>query len=77
MFFRSIPEIVWALLFVRAVGLGPAAGVLAIGITYGGMLGKVYSRFLIRRYAPDRAHARNRQRPARWLFFYGMLPVAA
>src|SRR5262245_40683964 len=23
MFFRSIPEIVWALLFVRAVGLGP------------------------------------------------------
>ncbi len=42
-FFRSIPEIVWALLFVRAVGLGPAAGVLAIGITYGGMLGKVYS----------------------------------
>ncbi|MBI2288959.1 MAG: ABC transporter permease subunit [Betaproteobacteria bacterium] len=43
MFFRSIPEIVWALLFVRAVGLGPAAGVLAIGITYGGMLGKVYS----------------------------------
>ncbi len=43
MLFRSIPEIVWALLFVRAVGLGPAAGVLAIGITYGGMLGKVYS----------------------------------
>jgi len=43
MFFRSIPEILWALLFVRAVGLGPAAGVLAIGITYGGMLGKVYS----------------------------------
>jgi phosphonate transport system permease protein len=39
---RSVPEIVWALLFVRAVGLGPTAGVLAIGITYGGMLGKVY-----------------------------------
>src|SRR5690606_33846886 len=26
---RSVPEIVWALLFVRAVGLGPTAGVLA------------------------------------------------
>jgi len=38
---RSIPEIVWALLFVRAVGLGPAAGVLAIAISYAGMLGKV------------------------------------
>ena len=40
---RSVPEIVWALLFVRAVGLGPTAGVLAIAITYGGMLGKVYA----------------------------------
>ncbi|MEO8718017.1 MAG: ABC transporter permease, partial [Burkholderiales bacterium] len=39
---RSIPEIVWALLFVRAVGLGPAAGILAIAINYSGMLGKVY-----------------------------------
>ncbi len=39
---RSIPEIVWALLFVRAIGLGPAAGVLAIAISYAGMLGKVY-----------------------------------
>jgi phosphonate transport system permease protein len=42
-FFRSIPEFVWALMFVRAVGLGPFPGVLAIGIAYGGMLGKVYS----------------------------------
>ena len=40
---RSVPEIVWALLFVRAVGLGPTAGVLAIAITYAGMLGKVYA----------------------------------
>jgi len=43
---RAIPEVVWALLFVRAVGLGPAAGVLAIGITYGGMLGKVWAEIL-------------------------------
>lgn len=42
-FLRSVPEIVWALLFVRAVGLGPTAGVLAIAITYSGMLGKVYA----------------------------------
>ena len=38
---RSIPELVWALVFVRVVGLGPTAGVLAIALTYGGMLGKV------------------------------------
>lgn len=76
MFFRSIPEIVWALLFVRAVGLGPAAGVLAIGVTYGGMLGKVYSEIL----------ESNDTRPAAALletgsgrmaaFFYGLWPVA-
>jgi len=43
---RGIPEIVWALLLVRVFGLGPIAGVLAIGITYGGMLAKVYSEIL-------------------------------
>jgi phosphonate transport system permease protein len=41
--FRSVPEFVWAFMFVRAVGLGPFPGVLAIGVAYGGMLGKVYS----------------------------------
>jgi len=39
---RSIPEIVWALLLVRAIGLGSAAAVVAIAISYGGMLGKAY-----------------------------------
>ena len=43
---RAIPEVVWALLLVRALGLGPAAGVLAIALTYGGMLGKVYAEIL-------------------------------
>ncbi|MFZ2652276.1 MAG: ABC transporter permease subunit [Burkholderiaceae bacterium] len=43
---RSIPELVWALLFVRVVGLGPTSGVIAIGIAYGGMLGKVYAEIL-------------------------------
>ncbi|MDD4978609.1 MAG: ABC transporter permease [Gallionella sp.] len=43
---RSVPELVWALLFVRIVGLGPTAGVLAIALTYSGMLGKVYAEIL-------------------------------
>ena len=43
---RSVPELVWALVFVRVVGLGPASGVLAIALTYGGMLGKVYAEIL-------------------------------
>jgi phosphonate transport system permease protein len=43
---RSVPELVWALLFVRILGLGPTAGVLAIALTYCGMLGKVYAEIL-------------------------------
>jgi ABC-type phosphate/phosphonate transport system permease subunit len=36
--FRSIPEYVWAFVFVRAVGLGPFARVLVLGVAHGGML---------------------------------------
>jgi phosphonate transport system permease protein len=43
---RSVPELVWALVLVRIVGLGPTAGVLAIALTYGGMLGKVYGEIV-------------------------------
>ena len=43
---RSIPELVWALLFVRALGLGAAPGVLALAVSYSGMLGKVYADIL-------------------------------
>lgn len=43
---RSVPELVWALLLVRILGLGPTAGVLAIALTYSGMLGKVYAEIL-------------------------------
>lgn len=43
---RSIPELIWALIFVRVVGLGATAGVLAIALTYAGMLGKVYGEIL-------------------------------
>jgi phosphonate transport system permease protein len=39
---RSVPELVWALMFVRAVGLGDTAGVLAIALSYAGMVGKVF-----------------------------------
>lgn len=75
-FLRSIPDLVWALLLVRALGLGPAAGVLAIAVAYSGMLGKVYFEI----------YESGDTRPARALmeagsgriaaFFYGVFPVA-
>ena len=74
---RSIPEIVWALLFVRAVGLGPTAGVLAIAITYGGMLGKVYAE-ICESVDPRPARALLAAgSPRLAAFAYGVLPNAA
>ena len=40
---RSFPELVYAIIFVKVVGPGPFAGVLAIGIHHIGMLGKLYA----------------------------------
>jgi len=45
-FMRSIPELIWALIFVRAVGLGPLAGILALGVAYAGILGKVFAEIM-------------------------------
>ncbi|SON55313.1 Phosphate-import permease protein PhnE [Hartmannibacter diazotrophicus] len=42
-FFRAIHEIVWAVLFVVAVGLGPFAGVMALFIHTTGILAKLFS----------------------------------
>ena len=74
---RSIPELVWALVFVRVVGLGPTAGVLAIALTYAGMLGKVYSEIL----ESGETHATQtlmRNGSGRLQsFFYGLLPTNA
>ena len=74
---RSVPELVWALVFVRVVGLGATAGVLAIALTYGGMLGKVYGEILesgenhaaetLLRNGSSRLQA----------FFFGLLPQNA
>jgi len=72
--FRSIPEFVWAFMFVRAVGLGPFSGVLAIGVAYGGMLGKVYSEIFEgvneRPLEALQSTGANRLQ----IFFYGWLP---
>ncbi len=77
MVLRSVPELVWALVFVRVVGLGPTSGVLAIALTYGGMLGKVYADIL----ESSDAHVTNslmRNGSGRLqAFFYGLLPQNA
>src|SRR5450830_546412 len=74
---RSVPELVWALLFVRIIGLGPTAGVLAIALTYSGMLGKVYAEILesSSAHGTDTLLANGSGRIAAFLF--GALPESA
>jgi len=74
---RSVPELVWALLFVRIAGLGPTAGVLAIALTYCGMLGKVYAE-IIDSADPQASAALLRNGSGRIAALcYGALPEAA
>jgi len=40
---RAIPSLVWAIIFVAAMGFGPFAGVIALGVGQVGVLGKLYS----------------------------------
>jgi phosphonate transport system permease protein len=40
---RSFDHLIWALVFVRAVGLGPIAGIMAIALVDLGTLAKLYS----------------------------------
>ena len=40
---RGIDQLIWALIFVRAVGLGPLAGIMAIFISDVGTLSKLFS----------------------------------
>lgn len=43
---RAVPELVWALIFVVMVGLGPFPGVLALAAHSAGILGKLYAEVL-------------------------------
>ncbi len=40
---RSVPDLVVGAIFVAAIGLGPFAGVMALAVNTGGVLGKLFS----------------------------------
>jgi phosphonate transport system permease protein len=43
---RVVPDLVWALIFVTAVGLGPFPGALAISVHSIGMLGRLFAEVI-------------------------------
>lgn len=74
---RTIPEIVWALVFVFMVGLGPFPGVLALGLHTGGVLGKLFGEVLedVDPRPLEALQATGATR--RQILLYGVLPQAA
>ncbi|MFW5679261.1 MAG: phosphonate ABC transporter, permease protein PhnE [Pseudomonadota bacterium] len=73
-FCRSVPEIVFALILVYALGIGPAAGVLAIAIHTAGALGKMFSE--VNENASDKPIEGVRAAGGTWAqeMRYGVLP---
>jgi phosphonate transport system permease protein len=74
--FRSVPDVLWALVFVVAVGLGPFPGTLALAVHSTGILGKLYSETL--EVVPARPVEALRATGAGALqtFLFGQLPQA-
>ncbi len=74
--FRSVPDILWALVFVVALGLGPFPGTLALAVHSAGVLGKLYSETL--EAVPNRPVEALRTTGASGLgaFLFGRLPQA-
>ncbi|MEE2056753.1 phosphonate ABC transporter, permease protein PhnE [Rhodococcus artemisiae] len=74
---RSIPDLVFALMFVSAVGLGPFAGILAMTLGSLGSIGKVYAEAM---EAVDRGPTVAMEAVGaskRQVIQYGVLPQAA
>lgn len=73
---RSLPEIVYALVFVAAVGLGPFGGVLALAIGSIGSIGKLYAE-AIEQIDPQQVLAvRATGANPLLTFFYAVIPQA-
>jgi phosphonate transport system permease protein len=71
---RAIPDIVWAFLFVRLLGLGPGPAVLAIAVSSGGSIGKLFAE-LAEAVDPGPVHALRRTGAGRLgVLLYGVLP---
>lgn len=74
-FYRSVPEIIWAFLFVRIFGLGPGPAVFAIAITFCGIIGKLFAEII---EAADPEPARRLRAVGAssiGVFVYGVLPL--
>lgn len=71
---RTVPHLVWALILVFAVGLGPFPGMLALGIHTGGVLGRLFGEVMenVETQSIEALQATGASRLQ--ILFYGILP---
>lgn len=75
-FLRAIHELVWALLFVAAIGLSPFAAVFALGLPYAGILGRILAELLEEVPAGPLQALRSAGATEVKVLLYGRLPLA-
>ena len=73
---RSVHELVWAVLLVAAVGLSPMAGILALALPYGGILGRICSELLQDVPQPPLRSLRASGAPPLGVLIYGHFQMA-
>jgi phosphonate transport system permease protein len=74
---RSIPELIFALMFVSAVGLGPFAGILALILGSMGSIAKVFAEAMESVDAAPLGALESTGASRRQVTVYGILPQAA
>ena len=73
---RSVHELLWAVLFLSAMGLTPLAAVLAIAIPYSGVFAKVFSEMLDEASRDTAAALRDAGASPLRAFLFGLVPRA-
>ena len=73
---RSVHELLWAVLFLAAMGLTPLAAVVAIAIPYSGVFAKVFSEMLDEAPRDTAAALRDAGASPLRAFLFGLVPRA-
>jgi phosphonate transport system permease protein len=73
---RSVHELLWAVLFLAAMGLTPLAAVVAIAIPYSGVFAKVFSEMLDEAPRDTAAALRDAGATPLRAFLFGLVPRA-
>jgi phosphonate transport system permease protein len=73
--FRSVHEIIWALIFVAIIGLDPLSAILALAIPFTAIIAKVFSEIIDEtNHEPFNALLNGGVSPSK-AFLYGLLPL--